>query len=209
MHTIEHRLSGDNLKKAALQDIVAGVLFDSVSDVVFHGGTCVWRCYNGRRFSKDMDVYIRNKSSIRKVLNRLIQEGLKVRLESERKMLFYTVSNSADISLQIKVAKASGVVVPYELIDGTKMSSYALSASDIVLEKIAAYTDRRLERDIYDIMVLLNSVPDKDMVRKELGRFAGGIAAPRDSGALKGLIYEGIVPTFPQMVRFMRDWCSA
>ena len=209
IQTIENQLSGDQLLKANLQDLVARVVFETASDAVFHGGTCVWRCYGGNRFSKDIDIYIFKESSIRKVLNRLVQEGLKVKKDAQmRATLFYTVENSTDISLQIKKASIKAIVTPYTLVDGTFMDSHSLSPEVIILEKINAYSDRRLERDMYDMMILLRSVTQKDLVREPLKAFLTQIKQPKDPGALKDLIYEGLVPTFSEIVEYIKRWCA-
>lgn len=208
MFTLEKQLSGDKLKKAQLQDLIVRTIFDTVSDATFHGGTCVWRCYDGKRFSKDIDIYIKKESSIKRILNRLVQEGLKVRLDSERKStVFYTIENSTDVSLQINKGSREGAVVSYVLVDGTRISSYSLTAESLILEKIDAYRDRRLERDIYDIMTLLHYVVDKNIVREKLRSFLSNIRPPRDHGALRDLIYEGVYPTFSQIVDFINSWC--
>lgn len=207
--TIESQLLGDKLRKAALQDLVIGIIFRSTSGAVFHGGTCVWRCYNGRRFSKDIDIYIAKESSIKKILSRLIQEGLDVRKDAQmRSTIFYTIKNSTDIYLQINKKSMKGAVIPYVLADGTLMNTYSLTAEAIILEKILAYNDRRLERDIYDIMVLLNSVVKKESVRRELMAFLLQVKPPKDPGALKDLVYEGVVPNFSEIVEYIKRWCS-
>lgn len=206
---IENVLSGDKLRKAALQDIVIRIIFESTHNAVFHGGTCVWRCYNGKRFSKDIDIYFTKESSIKRVLGRLVQEDLEVRKDAEmRATLFYTVKNSTDISLQIKKISVRGVVTPYVLADGTLMNTYSLSAEAIILEKIDAYNDRRLERDMYDIMILSNSVTEKESVRGKLKTFLKQINPPKDPGALRDLIYEGLIPSFPEIVDYLKRWCS-
>ncbi len=209
IQTIENQLSGDKLRKAMLQDIVVRIIFKSTSKAVFHGGTCVWRCYNGRRFSKDIDIYIDKESSIRKVLNRLAQEGFGVRKDAQmRATLFYTINNSTDISLQINKTAIGGMVVPYVLIDGTLVDVRSLSAEAIIIEKINAYNDRRLERDLYDIKVLLNSVMERNLVREKLRAFIMQMHQPKDKGALKDLIYDGLVPTSPEIIDYMTRWCS-
>ena len=64
----------DKLKKkmhkdiALLQDIFIDILYEIFPDCVLHGGTAVWRCYNGTRFSEDIDVYI--KKDLQKLENR-------------------------------------------------------------------------------------------------------------------------------------------
>jgi len=37
---------------ARLQDIVIDVLYKIFPNAILHGGTAIWRCYNGNRFSE-------------------------------------------------------------------------------------------------------------------------------------------------------------
>ena len=43
---------------AKAQDMVVEPLYRVFNGAVLHGGTAIWRCYNGNRFSEDIDVYI-------------------------------------------------------------------------------------------------------------------------------------------------------
>lgn len=43
---------------AYAQDIIIEELYTFFSTAVLHGGTAIWRCYNGNRFSEDIDFYI-------------------------------------------------------------------------------------------------------------------------------------------------------
>ncbi|MBU3958073.1 MAG: nucleotidyl transferase AbiEii/AbiGii toxin family protein, partial [Nanoarchaeota archaeon] len=43
---------------ARLQDVVVDMMYRIFPKAVLHGGTAIWRCYKGNRFSEDIDVYI-------------------------------------------------------------------------------------------------------------------------------------------------------
>ena len=45
---------------AEAQDIIIRELYTLFDKAVLHGGTSIWRCYGGNRFSEDIDVYIPN-----------------------------------------------------------------------------------------------------------------------------------------------------
>jgi predicted nucleotidyltransferase component of viral defense system len=209
MPDLEDLLQGDQLKKARLQDAVIKIIFNTVQDGVFHGGTAIWRCFGGKRFSKDIDIYIAKGSSIRRVLNRLSQSGFDVKKDSQRRStLFYTIKNSTDVSLQINKVAINGEIFPYVEADGTMMDVYSLAPEALIYEKIAAYKDRRLERDLYDIKILTASTVDKAKIAHKLKDFLSGIERPKDRGALKNLIYEGLVPTFDELVTYLERWCN-
>ncbi|MFH1246948.1 MAG: nucleotidyl transferase AbiEii/AbiGii toxin family protein, partial [Candidatus Micrarchaeota archaeon] len=46
-----------HLETATLQDEVVDLIY-SISSPVLHGGTAIWRCYAGNRFSEDLDFYM-------------------------------------------------------------------------------------------------------------------------------------------------------
>jgi len=54
------RLKKESHKEIAkAQDLIVKELYKVFNDAVLHGGTAIWRCYNGNRFSEDVDVYIK------------------------------------------------------------------------------------------------------------------------------------------------------
>ncbi len=61
MEPISNLLSGDRLRLAELQDEVIDIIYDRFEpDAVLYGGTAVWRCYGGNRFSEDIDICMSN-----------------------------------------------------------------------------------------------------------------------------------------------------
>jgi len=197
------------LKIARLQDSVIQTVFDNIN-AVFHGGTAIWRCYNGKRFSEDIDIYINKESDIRKVINRIAQTGLHISFNRKRKSTsYYDISNNeADLSLQIKFAKKKGILVSYEKVNGMRTEIYSLSPEALIEEKIAAYKDRKLIRDIYDIMILTKSASDKTKIVETLGTFLSGLDKPKDERILRNLIYSGPVPTFNDIIIYLKRWCT-
>ena len=43
---------------ALLQDEITDIVYRISDEAVLHGGTAIWRCYGGNRFSEDIDIYI-------------------------------------------------------------------------------------------------------------------------------------------------------
>lgn len=208
MPYLEDLLHGEQLKKAELQDRVIEIIANSVQSWCFHGGTAIWRCYGGKRFSKDIDMYMKEDNDIEKALNRLRQAGFKAGKDAERRTTsFYTIRNSTDISLQIKIKPAQCGIATYTETDGTMIDVYAIAPEGLVLEKIDAYNDRMLERDLYDIKVLTSSIVEKERIAPALENFLKGIKRPKDEGALRGLVYESIIPSFGEIVEYLKRWC--
>jgi predicted nucleotidyltransferase component of viral defense system len=47
-----------HIEIAKLQDFVMEALYRVFPEAVLHGGTAIWRCYSGSRFSEDIDMYL-------------------------------------------------------------------------------------------------------------------------------------------------------
>ena len=70
------RLKRTNHKRIAeAQDLIIKELYGVFDKAVLHGGTALWRCYNGNRFSEDIDVYIPREM---KKINQLFKNFEKV-----------------------------------------------------------------------------------------------------------------------------------
>ena len=197
------------LRVAKLQDIAILIIFKSTNSVL-HGETAIWRCYDSKRFSEDIDLYVRKKSDIEKITDTMLLSGLHVTFNMERRgTVYYDISDGvADISLQIKIVRRKHILNFYEKVDGTKTQINTLTPETLILEKIAAYADRRRIRDVYDIMMLTKSVTNKNMVADEVKNFVSHIEKPKDESILKELIYEGMAPSFAEIVEYLRRWCT-
>lgn len=194
---------------ARLQDTVTQIIFDN-TNAVMYGGTAIWRCYNGKRFSEDIDLYINKKTDIKRITDRAVLSGLRINFNRRRKgTIYYDISdNEANISLQIRIAKKRGILVTYERASGIRSEIYSLAPETLVEEKIAAYQNRELIRDVYDIMVLTKSISNKDSVKSQLRAFLSEIQKPKDASALKSLIYSGPIPSFDEIIEYLGRWCS-
>jgi len=69
---------GYHKKIARAQDIIVEEMGKTLNRAVLHGGTAIWRCYQGNRFSEDIDVYIpRNVDKISSFFMSLEKKGFK------------------------------------------------------------------------------------------------------------------------------------
>lgn len=199
------------LDTAQLEDDVVDVLFSATSEIALHGGTAVWRCYNGRRFSKDLDIYLWARDFKEVFLASMETAGIKVGKYREKGVTFIHVSKgNTEIKIEPRSMEKASVLAPYERVDGTKMNILALSPEDLILEKIDAYNGRRAYKDLYDITVLLNSVMNQNKVKGPLRKFAQAVAQPDESlqtySEFRTLIYSGTIPTFENMLEMIRRW---
>ncbi|MCL5094566.1 MAG: nucleotidyl transferase AbiEii/AbiGii toxin family protein [Candidatus Marsarchaeota archaeon] len=179
----------------------------------FHGGTCVWRCYGGKRFSQDIDIYVWDRNLEYKLKESLEKVGLNVlKYRFKEHIIFIHVSllnaEQFEVKIEINNKKIENfIVVFYETVSGRGMQINNLSDEDLVLEKINAYNNRRLHKDLYDITILLNSIANSAHINSALTKFISAIAPPKDAYIeFKATIYSGSISSFGSMIDLIKRW---
>ena len=121
-------------------------------------------------------------------------------------VIFSQISDGrVEVRLEINhKRKVEGIPVKYELSDGSYTEVLSLSPNQIILEKIAAYTDRRFVRDIYDIYHLSSITDDLSSIKDRLSVFLDQIEKPVDEQILRSLVYIGNPPTFERIIGELR-----
>lgn len=195
---------------ARLQDRVVDAVFGIEPDVVLHGGTAIWRCYGGNRFSEDIDVYATDRQ-VKKLAGELTWalSRLGILLDhpliSARALEFSDRFAKSRLEAMRPKARLNAVQREYSRCDGTKTVVTTLSASALALEKIDAYVSRAYVRDLYDMYHLAINERLDDVAKRALRAFAKTAARPADEKRLRELIYVGAAPTFDTMVSALRD----
>ena len=65
---------------AYAQDLIVNEVYFVFDKAVLHGGTAIWRCYNGKRFSEDLDFYLPNdKKKIEALFENLKKAGFNIK----------------------------------------------------------------------------------------------------------------------------------
>lgn len=203
----------DELETAQLEDDVISILTNITDKMAMHGGTAIWRCYNGKRFSTDIDVYMWDENFKEKFVAAVGKIGVKVSKFREKGITFiHVIKNNTEIKIEPMNMEKRALLVPYERIDGSKVNILALSPEDLISEKTEAYGNRRAYKDLYDITILLNSVKDPDKIKRVLSEFAKDIPVPDESiqslTEFKATVYAGIVPTYTKMADFIKRWSA-
>ena len=103
---------------AALQDIVVENVYSLEENAVLHGETAIWRCFDGNRFSEDLDFYMNPGKSFREKLGTQLERlGLKVSKYRQTSNAVYSRIEGMDtvVSLEIALRNYSKPAVnPYE-----------------------------------------------------------------------------------------------
>jgi len=194
---------------ARLQDSIMAALNKIDPLLVMHGGTAIWRCYNGNRFSEDIDIYANAAQAKR--LSRELTWALtrqNVKMEYHNDIRIVTVFNET-ARTKIEAMKPERRINPvqreYQRADGTTLIITTLSIDDFILEKLRTYEKRRYERDLYDIYHLTSLRPLSPMLKKKIESFLNGIEQPlKEKGSITGLISAGATPTFETMVELIK-----
>lgn len=198
-----------HIEIARLQDIVVETMYRVFPEGVLHGGTAIWRCYSGSRFSEDIDVYIeRNLERIDELFRLLSSMGFHISKKRVRENSLYSrlVMDRTEIRFEAVFRKMQGVVMEYETYEGILLNVYTLLPEDIMIEKIAAYKKRRKIRDLYDIFFLARSVEDFRRIKPPLREFLNSFERPLDESDLRVLILFGISPKTDDMLQYLRRW---
>jgi predicted nucleotidyltransferase component of viral defense system len=202
------KLKRESQKKIAnAQDIIISVLYRHFNKAVLHGGTLIWRCYNGKRFSEDIDVYLeKNKEKLENFFNDLIKEGFEIKKKkiSEKSVYSNLVFERENIRFEVLFKKVKGELVDYLNVNGNITTIYGLSVEDVILEKIEAYSKRKKIRDLYDIFFLLKLTEKNDKIKTKLKSFIRNFENPIDEEDLKILIIEGLIPKKQEMLDYIK-----
>lgn len=201
---------------ALAQDVLVAQAYDSFPDCVLHGGTAIWRCYGGSRFSEDVDTYLPtySDSGARRFRRGLAAKGMEeLKFKASENTVFGKFSFSgASVSFEgaLRGPPSVRVTTPYELLGGGYMLVFALPPEALVVEKAAAYTARRKVRDLYDVFFLLSKVEDRRRRRREVARslasLVSGSRQPVDEAQLKATVLAGAVPSASEMIEGIRRW---
>ena len=192
---------------AKAQDLIVESIYEIFDKAVLHGGTAVWRCYSGNRFSEDIDAYIpRNLEKINLFFENLEKKGFVIEKKKIGECSLYSglKLNRTFVRFEALFKNVKGELKEYETIDGNLISVYTLLPEELIKEKINAYLARLKVRDIYDVFFLLKYVKDKDKIKKELGKLILNFKNPIDEKELKVLITEGVIPNAEEIVRYIK-----
>jgi len=194
---------------AEAQDLIVKELYNVFDDAVLHGGTAIWRCYSGNRFSEDIDAYLsRDESKIQKLFKNLSKAGFTVLKKKTTDNTLYSSLdfNGTVVRFEALFKDVEGSLREYETSDGNVLMVYALTPEELVKEKTAAYLNRQKVRDLYDVFYLLAHVKDRAKIQKDLEKLIRQYKPPLDEEDLKILITEGLAPTAGKMLDYISRW---
>ncbi|MCQ8898254.1 MAG: nucleotidyl transferase AbiEii/AbiGii toxin family protein [Hadesarchaea archaeon] len=193
-------------KVAVLQDMVVEALYRAFPRAVLHGGTAIWRCYSGNRFSEDLDVYLGSREGLENLFRELGEAGFRLlkRRTAPRALYSLMALGDAEVRLEATFKGVRWVMREYETCEGLLLNVLTLPPEEMIREKIAAYLARRRIRDLYDLSFMLRYAEKTEELKRELRRFLERFREPVDEGELKALILFGAVPTSGAILEHLR-----
>lgn len=212
-------------EKAKFEDVLTELLYSKYKTLVFHGGTAIWRCYNGNRFSRDIDLYYNARGVSAKECYKEFTdffEGKKFTIKSKSynnntKTMQFLVEAVIKMKVDINLNYRFGIPEEYSRVDGSKIIVLALTPLKLLNEKINAYKDkisnfnafRQPEvQDLYDIYYLTTIIKRDAKTADRLTNLLQSINGnpPPNIRSLQSLILFGIAPTFEFMMKSIRAW---
>jgi predicted nucleotidyltransferase component of viral defense system len=194
---------------AKLQDMIVEALYKAFEKAVIHGGTAIWRCYQGNRFSEDIDVYIIKKTDkINKLFDEFEKQGflIKKRKVSENSIFSELEFNRVNVRFEAIFKEYHGVLKEYEASDSNLTTVYTLTPEELVKEKSNTYLKRLKVRDLYDVFFLLRQVKGKAEVTASIKKLVSQYKPPVDEKELQTIIITGLVPSPKEMLEYIRRW---
>lgn len=192
---------------ARAQDRIIKVVYSIFDKAVLHGGTAIWRCYKGNRFSEDIDILIpRDVEKINKIFEKLGERGFEIEKKKigENSLYSTLVLNGEKIRLEAIFKEVSGVLEDYETAGGEFISIYSMTPERLIKEKAKAYLKRRKIRDLYDVFFLLKHVENINEIKKDLNNLLKSMKEPVDKKDLQVIVFEGVIPSVEEMLNYIK-----
>ena len=204
------RLKRESHKKIAeAQDLIIRELYLVFNDAVLHGGTSIWRCYDGNRFSEDIDIYIpKEVNKINLLFKNLENKGFIVEKKKIGENSLYSNLKIGGVFVRLEALfkKAKGSLKEYETVESNFITIYTLTPEELILEKVDTYLKRLKIRDLYDIFFLLRFVKNKFEIRDKLEYLIKSFKNPLDERELKIILLEGITPNTEKMLEYIKRY---
>lgn len=180
----------DQAWKDYLQDMMLHLLYKKYPQILFRGGTSIWKVMKGNRFSEDLDLCL---ETIPKNLDIYLVKELKllgftcniVKKKQTANMLFLqcgitSPAHPREITLFIEILASKQCTKHMNML--TLYSPYpdippievrVPSHEDIIVDKISTIFQRNKARDIHDLYLLLKQVGaiDLDLVKGNVTGF--------------------------------------
>jgi len=194
---------------AYAQDIIVHELYKIFPNAIIHGGTAIWRCYNGNRFSEDVDAYIpRNLGKIEEFFKSLENIGFKIIKKRVKEASLYSEFdfNRTPVKFEATFQNKKPFFKKYETSESFFINVYTLSPENLINEKVETYLKRKKIQDLYDIYFLMSYAENKKAIENYLKKLIENYEKPIDEKNLSQIIIIGAVPSSDELLMEIRRW---
>src|SRR3989344_4720071 len=192
------RLSLANAEKDYLQDVMLFSIYSNLGkELVFKGGTELYKIYKLNRFSEDLDFTLNHRIDTEKISNKIIFDLMLLNIKGKVKEVkefggeinvrfllngpLYKGNKETQCFIPLNISKKEHtllepkkeiVISLYKEIP--KFEVFVMQKEEILAEKIRTIFQRQKPRDIYDLWFLLiekNIRPVKKIIAKKLAPY--------------------------------------
>jgi predicted nucleotidyltransferase component of viral defense system len=171
----------DQAWKDYLQDLTLHLLYKKYPQILFRGGTCIWKVMKGDRFSEDIDLCL---DTIPSTLDTYLSKELKLfgftctilKKKQTANMLFLhcgitSPAHPREITLSLEILASKQCTKNVNMLtlyspypDIPPIEVHVPRYEDIITDKISAIFQRNKARDIHDLFLLLKQGRTIDLV---------------------------------------------
>ncbi len=207
------RLTPVNAEREYLQELLLFGLYGEVGpELVFKGGTCLYKLHKLSRFSEDLDFTLGKRidieEAIRRAVDRLkflgvsgrVKEVKKAAREINFRLLFrgplFRGSRESLCFIPLNVSLRERVVMPPERVTISSMyreipsfDVFSMRVEEMLAEKVRAIFTRNKPRDLYDIWFLFGKGIQLDprLVNRKLAAHGMRFDAKKFAGRIGGM----------------------
>jgi len=191
------RLSLTNAEKDYLQNLILFSLYSHIGkELIFKGGTCLYKIYKLGRFSEDLDFTLNGKIDFEKIANKIISDLEFLNINGRVKEIkeynneinirlllngpLYKGSKETMCFIPLNISKKEQIILEprketisdfYKEIPNFEI--FVMDENEILAEKVRAIMTRQKPRDIYDLFFLLerNINWDYSLINKKLALY--------------------------------------
>ncbi|MEK6841422.1 MAG: nucleotidyl transferase AbiEii/AbiGii toxin family protein [Nanoarchaeota archaeon] len=196
---------------AYAQDVLIEELYNFFPNAIIHGGTAIWRCYNGNRFSGDIDVYLtKDDKKINNFFKSLEKKGFRIIKKRIKENSLYSEIRISDTPIRFEATfqTKKPSLKRYETSESFFINVLTLSIEELIIEKVNAYLKRRKIRDLYDIFFLLDNAKKERDVINYLNKLVKNFEEPIDEENLATIIISGAIPDSKQLLEAIKRWAK-
>ena len=193
------RLSLVNTEKDYLQDLILFSIYSNIGkELIFKGGTCLYKIYKLNRFSEDLDFTLTKEVNAKKLSNKIISDLMLLNIRARIKEIkrykneinirllmngpLYKGSKEAQCFIPLNISlkerllldpKKESIIPLYKELPNFEI--FIMQEKEILAEKIRAIFTRTKPRDIYDSWFLLkkkNISFDLRLINKKLDLYS-------------------------------------